>query len=339
MSRPDARATGATSGCSALADPRADHDQHDRDQAERRQGRRAGPTDRRRSPCRSRWATSAATPNVATRADEGAAGRDAGVRGARRRGSSTSASSTNARRSCSRCSSTPAPVRTCSATCRRSRARFPGCSFAAVAIKGERAAAARADPLARADVPGRASTATASLAALYKVASCPQVTFAYPGGVVQSPALLEPPIAARRCARGSAELVAAAGGAQAGRGAGADERRAGAAGVGWRAPRGRGGAARLRSARARRRRSRGAGSLTRALAARRRAATARAVQPLSRRARGGRAPRAGAGGLPRVLPPHRPRPRRRAHADRGGGARADAARRLPHRRAARRTCC
>jgi hypothetical protein len=32
-----------------------------------------------------------------------------------------------------------------------------------------------------------------ALAAIYRVASCPQVTFAYPGGVVQSTALLSRP--------------------------------------------------------------------------------------------------------------------------------------------------
>jgi hypothetical protein len=31
------------------------------------------------------------------------------------------------------------------------------------------------------------------LAALYKLATCPQLTFAYPGGVVQSKALLRRP--------------------------------------------------------------------------------------------------------------------------------------------------
>jgi hypothetical protein len=47
-----------------------------------------------------------------------------------------------------------------------------------------------------------------SLLPLYKVATCPQVTFAYPGGVVESPALLtRPPIATLRAR--VRELVAA----------------------------------------------------------------------------------------------------------------------------------
>ena len=64
-------------------------------------------------------------------------------------------------------------------------------------------------------------------------------------------------------------------------------------------------------------------------------AAARTVQPLPGGARGGDPPRTGAGRLPGLLPPDRPRPGRRAHADRGGGARADAARRLPLGRPAR----
>jgi hypothetical protein len=67
---------------------------------------------------------------------------------------------------------------------------FPQVRFAAVAIKGERA---RLRKLLRAR--GLASLpvgidSDGALATLYKLASCPQVTFAYPGGVVQSSALL-----------------------------------------------------------------------------------------------------------------------------------------------------
>jgi len=40
-----------------------------------------------------------------------------------------------------------------------------------------------------------------ALAGLYKQVSCPQVTFAYPGGVVQSKALLERPAIATLRAR------------------------------------------------------------------------------------------------------------------------------------------
>jgi hypothetical protein len=48
-----------------------------------------------------------------------------------------------------------------------------------------------------------------AVATLYQVASCPQVSFAYPGGVVQSAALLSRPSRAVLRTRLS-ELVAAA---------------------------------------------------------------------------------------------------------------------------------
>lgn len=66
---------------------------------------------------------------------------------------------------------------------------FPSVSFAAVAIKEER------EPLLKL-VHRRGVTLPVGfdydgiLAGLYKVASCPQVSFIYPGGVVQSHALL-----------------------------------------------------------------------------------------------------------------------------------------------------
>jgi hypothetical protein len=84
---------------------------------------------------------------------------------------------------------------------------FPGVRFAAVAIRGSRA------PLRRL-IRSRGLTlpvgvdADGVLVALYKVATCPQVTFAYPGGVVQSPALLTRPSYAALRARVS-QLVAA----------------------------------------------------------------------------------------------------------------------------------
>jgi len=71
-------------------------------------------------------------------------------------------------------------------------ADYPEVRFAAVAIKGERG-------------PVRSLIASdgltypvgidkdGALAALYRVSSCPQVTFAYPGGIVQSKALLTAP--------------------------------------------------------------------------------------------------------------------------------------------------
>ena len=84
---------------------------------------------------------------------------------------------------------------------------FPGVQFAAVAIGGDRA------PL-RALVRSRGLKLPVGideegvLATLYKVVSCPQLSFAYPGGVVQSRALLLAPSTARLRARVS-ELVAA----------------------------------------------------------------------------------------------------------------------------------
>ena len=86
--------------------------------------------------------------------------------------------------------------------------RFSGVRFAAVAIKGERASL-------RALVRSRGLTfpvgvdSEGELPALYAMASCPQVTFAYPGGVVQSKALLTTPSPAVLRRRVS-ELVAAA---------------------------------------------------------------------------------------------------------------------------------
>jgi hypothetical protein len=86
--------------------------------------------------------------------------------------------------------------------------QFPQVRFAAVSIKGSR-------PQLRRLVHSRGLTFPVgiddegTLAILYKVASCPQITFAYPGGEVQSRALLtRPPLATLR-ARVS-ELVAGA---------------------------------------------------------------------------------------------------------------------------------
>jgi hypothetical protein len=86
---------------------------------------------------------------------------------------------------------------------------FPGVQFAAVAIKGDRG---RLRKLVRAQGLASVSVGIDSdgvLATLYKVASCPQVTFAYPGGAVQSKALLTQPPRATLRARVE-ELVAGA---------------------------------------------------------------------------------------------------------------------------------
>jgi hypothetical protein len=86
---------------------------------------------------------------------------------------------------------------------------FPGVSFAAVAIKGERGpllALMRKRGLSSVQV---GFDSDGVLAGLYKVASCPQVSFVLPGGVVQSPALLVTPSRATLRER-VAGLVAAA---------------------------------------------------------------------------------------------------------------------------------
>jgi hypothetical protein len=70
---------------------------------------------------------------------------------------------------------------------------FPDVRFAAVAIKGDRGSLrklVRSRGLVRVPV---GIDEDGALATLYKVASCPQVTFAYPGGAVQSKALLTRP--------------------------------------------------------------------------------------------------------------------------------------------------
>jgi hypothetical protein len=77
-----------------------------------------------------------------------------------------------------------------------------------VALKGERAPLRRLIRARRLSIP-IGFDRDGALAALYKVVSCSQVTFAYPGGVVQSKPLLEGPAPATLRARVS-ELVQAA---------------------------------------------------------------------------------------------------------------------------------
>jgi hypothetical protein len=79
--------------------------------------------------------------------------------------------------------------------------------FAGVAIKGERAALRALVRRRGLRVP-LGIDRDGALAAIYRVASCPQVTFAYPGGVVQSPALLSRPSRAQLRARVSSLLAA-----------------------------------------------------------------------------------------------------------------------------------
>jgi hypothetical protein len=84
---------------------------------------------------------------------------------------------------------------------------FPGVGFAAVAIGGERAGVRRLIASHGLGFPVGLDR-DAALAQIYKVSSCPQVSFAYPGGVAQSRALLRRPARAVLRAR-IAQLVAA----------------------------------------------------------------------------------------------------------------------------------
>lgn len=87
---------------------------------------------------------------------------------------------------------------------------FPTVSFAAVAIKGERKpllVLMRKHGLRSVQV---GIDRDGVLAGLYKVASCPQVSFVLPGGVVQSPALLDTPSLQTLRARVAALVAAAA---------------------------------------------------------------------------------------------------------------------------------
>jgi hypothetical protein len=87
-------------------------------------------------------------------------------------------------------------------------ASFPGVRFAAVAIKGDRAAL-------RSLVRKRGLTYPVGLdeegilARFYKLATCPQVTFVLPGGVVSGPPLLDTPSQQSLRTRVAALLAAA----------------------------------------------------------------------------------------------------------------------------------
>ena len=69
---------------------------------------------------------------------------------------------------------------------------FPGVRFAAVAIGADRSQLRRLVRSRHLSLPVGIDK-DGALASLYKVVSCPQVNFAYPGGVVQSKALLSNP--------------------------------------------------------------------------------------------------------------------------------------------------
>jgi hypothetical protein len=87
------------------------------------------------------------------------------------------------------------------------RARFPQVRFAAVAIKGDTQAVRRLVRAERLTFPVGLDR-DGILAGLYGLASCPQVSFVYPGGLVQAPALLGTPAPATLRARVAALLAA-----------------------------------------------------------------------------------------------------------------------------------
>jgi hypothetical protein len=83
---------------------------------------------------------------------------------------------------------------------------FPGVRFAAVAIKGGRANVRKLIRSRGLSMPVGLDS-DGALAALYKVATCPQLTFVYPGGEAQGQAILSRPSRATLRAR-LRELVA-----------------------------------------------------------------------------------------------------------------------------------
>jgi hypothetical protein len=89
----------------------------------------------------------------------------------------------------------------------RAAVRFPDVSFAAVAVKGERASLRRLVHRRRLTIPVGFDEEGA-LAGLYKMVSCPQLSFIYPGGVMQSKPLLEAPSTSKLAGRVSALLTA-----------------------------------------------------------------------------------------------------------------------------------
>ena len=91
------------------------------------------------------------------------------------------------------------------------QASFPSVRFAAVAIKGERRALRSLVRKRHLTIPIGLDD-QGDLAALYRLATCPQVNFALKGGVVQSKALLRAPSQATLRTRVS-RLLAASGGA------------------------------------------------------------------------------------------------------------------------------
>ncbi len=86
---------------------------------------------------------------------------------------------------------------------------YPQVRFAAVSIKGDRRSLRRLVAARHLTLPVGIDD-QGDLATLFRLATCPQVTFALKGGIIQSKALLNPPSLATLRAR-VAELVAATG--------------------------------------------------------------------------------------------------------------------------------
>jgi len=86
---------------------------------------------------------------------------------------------------------------------------FPDVEFAAVAIKGERASLLKLITKRGLTRVQLGLDSEGALASLYKMATCPQVSFVLPGGIMQSHALLSTPAPATLRAR-VAQLEAAA---------------------------------------------------------------------------------------------------------------------------------
>ncbi len=108
---------------------------------------------------------------------------------------------------CSRCSSTSVRAPELSTTSSGSLPEFPQVGFAAVGVKEDAASVAQTVRSRQLTFPVGVD-ADGRLGGLYAMVSCPQITFVYPGGVVQGAALLSRPGLAELRARVTALLAA-----------------------------------------------------------------------------------------------------------------------------------
>ena len=150
--------------------------------------------------------------NVATHADQGAAGRGAGVHRARAAGPQHLPALRTRDRWCSRCSSTGAPARRILSDMQTLAPSFPGVGFAAVAIKGERSQLRRLVRSRGLTLPVGIDS-DGALARALQGGQLPAGELRLPGRRGAEQGAAEPSAAWRRCARGSAELVAGGAGA------------------------------------------------------------------------------------------------------------------------------